>query len=599
MSTSDCPFTESSGPAPGFGRRRTQAGWILLVLILAGGWACTKPPAPSLSPTEGYSTMARGIGLLEQYDYAGAYKLFSSLCESFPGWEAAWVNRGIAGLNLQDESKCIPNMKKALELNPGNPHALLVLGIQYKHIRRMDEALDLFSKVIARDPEDPHGHYYVGEILAERDDREGAVSHLRRALQLQPSFASAWYRLANLHRRKDQELRTGMLNEFKRLKGAGAGILVGSKYGEGGRYSLAIRDSFPPGYSSPPAPELRTPAIGAAREISGLAKPAQAPAGDLAAGMALGDLDGDGSLELVLCGSPPPGGAGQSSLAVFNYSVAGGYSPGRRLPFDARLCCLVDLDGDTDLDLVAADSGSFRFLVNDGKGGLEETSPALKLERDGGFPLRLYALDVDSDWDLDIICLRQWKEADGTITSRVQVLNNDRTDPGGFGGFSEITTACGLKDFDLALVELAVVDLDGDVDLDLAVFDRQGVARFFSNHRAWKFSEVEQAGKPSVPGIVSVSSGDLDGDGDEDLVAFCGDRLRLLRNDGLLRFATDEDFEGRYGALGGTGGSIFDFDGDMAPELLVADARAAGESIGAAVVSPGEKPARYALRSEP
>ena len=276
MSTSDCPFTESAASLPVAGLRRYRAGWLLLVLTLAAGWGCTKP---SLSPTEGYNSMARGIGLLEQYDYAGAYKLFSSLCESFPGWEAAWVNRGIAGLNLQDESKCIPNMKKVLELNPANPHALLVLGIQYKHIRRMDEALDSFRKVIAQDPDDPHGHYYLGEILAEREDREGAVSHLRRALQLQPSFASAWYRLANLHRRQDKELRTGMLDEFKRLKSAGAGILVGSKYGEGGRYSLAVRDSLPPGYSAPPSPGNQGPGIGPAREISGLGELAPAPAG--------------------------------------------------------------------------------------------------------------------------------------------------------------------------------------------------------------------------------------------------------------------------------------------------------------------------------
>ena len=85
--------------------------------------------------------MGKGVGLLEQYDYSGAYEIFTGLCESFPGWEAAWTNRGIAGLNLQDEAKCVPHMKKVLELNPGNCHALLVLGIQYEHLQRTDEAL--------------------------------------------------------------------------------------------------------------------------------------------------------------------------------------------------------------------------------------------------------------------------------------------------------------------------------------------------------------------------------------------------------------------------------------------------------------------------
>jgi len=572
-----------------------MAGALVLLLIVAAGWGCN--PGPRIDPAEGLRRMGRGIGLLEQYDYSGAYKIFSGLCESFPAWEAAWANRGIAGLNLQDESKCVPNMKKVLELNPRNSHALLVLGIQYEHLQRTDEALELFRKVVEIDPDDPHGHYYVGTILADRDDKEGAVRHLRRALQLQPSFASAWYRMANLHRREEKDLRIGMLNEFKRLKKAGAGILVGHKYGEGGRYSLAIRDSLPPGYTASSPAQAPAASIGAGREISGVPRTVPAPSGSRAAGMAVGDLDGDGSLELILCGSAAADGA-QGALSIFNYSAAGDYSLGRRLAFDANLCCLADLDGDTDLDLVAAAPGSLRFLLNDGRGGLEEASVKVKSGRDGGFPLRLYALDVDSDWDLDIICLRQWKGADGKVTSRVQVLNNDRDDPAGLGGFSDISSDCGLEEFDFAAVELAVVDLDGDVDLDLAVFDESGGARFFTNHRAWKFSEVKQAAGLFAAGIVSVTSGDLDGDGDEDLVAFCGDNLRLLRNDGRLRFTPDRDFASRYGALGGTGGTLFDFDGDLALELLVIDAKSAGDAKGAALVSPGEAVQRFELGRE-
>ncbi len=532
--------------------------------------------------------MGKGVGLLEQYDYSGAYKIFTGLCESFPGWEAAWTNRGIAGLNLQDEAKCVPHMKKVLELNRSNCHALLVLGIQYEHLQRTDEALGLFREVVELDPDDPHGHYYVGTILSDRDDKEGAVRHLRRALQLQPSFASAWYRMANLHRRDEKDLRIGMLNEFKRLKKAGAGILVGHKYGEGGKYSLAIRDSLPPGYSAPTGAETPELVIGSAREVTAALQTAPAPSGSRAAAMAVGDLDGDGSLELALCGVPGTEG-GEPAIAVYGYSADGDYSLRRRLPLSGSLCCLADLDGDTDLDLVAAGDGSLSFMINDGKGGLSRADVKVKTAQEGGFPVRLYALDVDSDWDLDIICLRQWRDASGKISSRIQVLNNDRDDPAGFGGFSDISADCGLDQLDFFASELAVVDLDGDVDLDLVVFDGQGAAlRVFSNHRAWKFSEVEQVAGSAPRGVVSVTSGDLDGDGDEDLVAFCGDRLQLLRNDGQLKLIQDEDFSARYGSLGGTGGALFDFDGDMALELLVADARLAEGAEGAALVSPGE-----------
>ncbi len=153
MSISDRLFEEPARSAPAPGR---MAGALLLLLIAAAAWSCS--PGSRVGPAEGLRRMGRGIGLLEQYDYSGAYKIFSGLCESFPAWEAAWTNRGIAGLNLQDESKCVPNMKKALELNPRSSHALLVLGFQYEHLQRTDEALELFRNVVELDPDDPHGH---------------------------------------------------------------------------------------------------------------------------------------------------------------------------------------------------------------------------------------------------------------------------------------------------------------------------------------------------------------------------------------------------------------------------------------------------------
>ena len=81
-------------------------GVAALLFILAAVVSCN--PRPAVEPSEGLRLMGKGVGLLEQYDYSGAYEIFTGLCESFPGWEAAWTNRGIAGLNLQDEAKCVP-----------------------------------------------------------------------------------------------------------------------------------------------------------------------------------------------------------------------------------------------------------------------------------------------------------------------------------------------------------------------------------------------------------------------------------------------------------------------------------------------------------
>jgi len=524
--------------------------------------------------------MNEGVALLEQYDYGTAYRVFEELTGHFPHWEAAWVNRGLAALNLQDEERCVSALDRALEINPRSCHALTSLGIQQHHLSHLDEALALFHRVLEVDPEDPHAHYQIGRIHADREDREAANRHLRRAVQLQPSLGSAWYQLAQLHRTKaERDKRLEMLGEFKRLRDSGASILVDVKYGDGGKYNLAMRGTAPPGAPPGiPSAVFRDGATGflpdgltidSSRDGIAITSPDGEP---LPPGFALGDLDGDGGLEVAHCGVGP-GDDGSRACEIVSLESSQQIAV---LPFDPLLVAFADLDGDSDLDVVGAADGWLRVFVNDGEGGFTE-APLGDVGRTSGFPVRLHTVDVDSDWDVDIVCLRQISGDGGGVRSVVEILNNNRdsVEEGAVGSFTDIAPTSGVGPFDFAASELVVADLDRDIDLDLLVFDGEtGTPHLFSNHRAWRLVPVDPAaGVPTAPGVRATTGIDIENDGLEDLVLFCGDRLRLWRNRGGMRFEEDAEFARLHGAVGGSAGVAWTLTPSLEPGLVVLDPR--------------------------
>jgi hypothetical protein len=295
-----------------------------------------------------------------------------------------------------------------------------------------------------------------------------------------------------------------------------------------------------------------------------------------------GDVDGDGDRDLlvgVLGGAYNPVTTSADNLYYLENTGDGWRLRSRRflagLDVGSESTPAVgDLDGDGDPDLLVAgkiDPGAQTSSVihrweNVGDAGAPEWRKAGSLPMRGSYQYAPALGDLDGDGHPDLV-LGDWRD-------RVALYRNQGPDEG--GGRARFTLA------DSALVELtrgshavpALGDVDGDGDLDLFVGESSGTLNFYRNTGTPSDPRFElvsdeyggiQVGRRSAPALV-----DLDGDGDLDLVVGSESRgLRLFRNRGT---PSSPDFrsEGRLDAdtRGLSTPRFRDVDGDGRVELF-------------------------------
>ncbi len=204
-----------------------------------------------------------------------------------------------------------------------------------------------------------------------------------------------------------------------------------------------------------------------------------------------------------------------------------------------------DFDGDGDLDLyVANDSTENRLWLGRGDGTFEDGTLLSGTGVDGrGMTeagMGLASGDVDGDGRLDLFVTNFDEESNTLYANLGGAMFDDVTTRAGLAAPSWLSVGfgCVLADF----------DLDGDLDLAVAnghIIDNIALyhdgkthaqfAQLFENDGRGRFKELlDAAGELRARPIVGrgLYAGDLDGDGDADLVLTeCGGRLRILRNE--------------------------------------------------------------------
>ena len=194
-----------------------------------------------------------------------------------------------------------------------------------------------------------------------------------------------------------------------------------------------------------------------------------------------------------------------------------------------------DVDGDGDLDLVAANTGTFTatVLLNNGSGTYAIASTMALPQR----PFSLALGDVDGDGDLDAV-MAVFGPGGSTVSTRLNGGDATGSGTGTFSNGSDLVVGDGPT-------FLALGDVDGDGDLDVAVtvngttnngttvrVGLNGGNSTGSNTGVFSSGSSVTVG----PNAFALALGDVDNDGDLDIAASTDNGIKISLNTGTGTF---------------------------------------------------------------
>lgn len=110
--------------------------------------------------------MNKGLALKAAGDFDAALDQFRQVTSLKPDLDTAWFAMGMSWLAKGDTAQAAPCLAQAFEINPRHPSAGDQLANVYRHMRRMDEAAEVYTKMLAAYPDNVRARFYLDAYRA-------------------------------------------------------------------------------------------------------------------------------------------------------------------------------------------------------------------------------------------------------------------------------------------------------------------------------------------------------------------------------------------------------------------------------------------------
>lgn len=551
-----------------------------------------------------------GVAALDVDANERAKESLQSATQIVPEEPAAWADRGLLYLRLNDFDTAQHDLDRAQTLAPDNGAIKRLIGLLESRRGRFAEAIAHLRKAVELDPNDLKATYSLvheierqgepdseaeilrltGEILKRQP--ENLVVLLERArlavkigdAQVLSEVLTALARLAPSWPSKAQEpfrilqttaqtnirqaatrvafLRNLLVREPEYRKSLAAVETPLGMVGEPIRHFLKLPS--PPSLPSPPDESIRFTVEPIAEKNA---------------------LWCEALIAVSLTGKEPPAlfaANGRELRRVGESAITLSFPGGpKETPPSPHGILTLDLNSDYLIDFVLAGAGGLRIYQQKPDGTFVDVAAASKLE-----PAVLsqdyfgtWVIDIEMDGDLDIVV------APRNGSPSVLRNNND----GSFSVAEPFDKAANVRDFVWA-------DLDQDGDQDVAFLDDQHQLQFYTNERAGRF--LPQTPPEGLGKLLALSVADINSDGSLELLALRSDGgiSRLLRNEGNPPWTVSEVVKHAPPAEGTAQLFAGDLDNNGSVDLVASTASGSWIALGDGKEAPRIKDALSDLR---
>jgi tetratricopeptide (TPR) repeat protein len=490
----------------------------------------------------------------------------------------------ILGLTARADDKldeAVAAFERVLKLDPADAGSKIQLGQIQLQQRRYDEAIALFQKALEAEPFNVTAAYSVALALTRAGQADAGRTAMQRFEALRDAPYGVTYSQNYLGQGKyaaaiastgaepglvnpaapavtftERSMSGGAIAQAAPGKGSPGGVLLFDADGDG---DLDVADAGRGG--------VRFFRNGGAGQFTDESTRSRIAGASDARGVLAGDYDNDSRPDLLILAATGLRLLHQGTDSTFeDVTQPAGVSLGGTTVASAAFA---DVDHDGDLDIVAAGE-RVTLLRNNGSGVFADAAAAAGLTAKLGMPLTIAASDVDNGRDIDLLIAAAGQSPlyyrnlrDGTFRNlaaeaglpdatdytafAVGDVNKDgyvdlflggqRSAPAfamsdGHGGFRSGKSPDGAK----GALAAQFADYDNDGLLDLVTLSATGI-RVFRNLGGDRWEDAQgprlEAGNAADAGWQSMALGDVDGDGDTDVVVReSSGRLRLFGNEG-------------------------------------------------------------------